>query len=32
VHSGFDGPATGDAHLRFKAEFDRKIKELLSRG
>ena len=31
VHSGFDGPATGEAHQRFKADFDRKIKELLSR-
>ena len=31
VHSGFDGPATGEAHVRFKAEFDRKINELLSR-
>lgn len=32
VHSGFDGPATGAAHDRFKQEFDQKIKELLSRN
>jgi len=30
VHSGFNGPATGDAHLRLREEFEQRIEELLA--
>ncbi len=30
IHTGFNGPATGDKYEEFKTEFDKTIKELLS--
>ena len=30
VHSGFSGPATGDAHTRLRDEFSRLVEELLA--
>ncbi|MCB9853114.1 MAG: TlpA family protein disulfide reductase [Phycisphaerales bacterium] len=29
VHTGFSGPATGEAHLLLRAEFERRIREML---
>ncbi len=32
VYTGFNGPATGDAHLRMREQFALKIEQLLERG
>lgn len=31
IHTGFNGPATGEVYLKYKEEFDREIQELLSK-
>ena len=28
IHTGFNGPATGEKYIEFKKEFDRTIKEM----
>ena len=30
IHTGFNGPATGDKYTEFKAEFESFVSELLS--
>jgi hypothetical protein len=29
IHTGFNGPATGEKYMAFKEDFDKKVKELL---
>ena len=31
IHSGFDGPATGDAHRRLMDEFEELVRDLMAK-